>query len=233
MKRFLLVLIVLIGVAHAAQAAAIFNRPNKDNVLPDAPTTAAPQEQAPAAQQTPSAEAPAEKPVSSLTIEEFSKNYYDNCLKQKHPIMKGEPLRMLCDCTADKVKEKMTIEEVVTMTTDTAAGQAQRNRMAVHVYAPCMEYPTRALLYHNCKTNKDVIAQHATNGEALCTCMADDMAAYIAKNGPGVMAQRLMANPNDMDPLSGFLASPEFQTLTQNSFMGCVGKLGVMPKKGQ
>jgi hypothetical protein len=91
-----------------------------------------------------------------------------------------------------------------------------------------MEYPTRALLYHNCADNKDVLAKYK-NADNICTCMADDMAAFIAKNGQAMLSQRLTVNPNDPDPLGGLMSSPDFQQRTQGSFVACVGRYPVTP----
>ncbi len=235
MRIFLLFALVLVFAAQPVAAADIYLKP-KNDALPEMPSQAtAPQAQpAPVPQTTPVPQpqdpqsAPAQAP---MTMDEFAQKSYEKCLKQDHPIMKGEPLRMFCACTMEKVKQKMTIEEVVAMTTETEAGQAQRNRLVVHVYAQCIEYPVRALLLHNCKNNKDVLRDHAVSGETICNCMADDMAKYIAAHGAGVMAARLTANPNDQDPLGGFLASEAFRTQTENAFVACVGKNNPFEKK--
>jgi hypothetical protein len=226
MRTLLIALVALTFVAAPAFAATIFNKPNKDNALPDPM-----QQEQPVPDAVP---APTPTPVEPQaqaapeTIEDFADRYNENCMKKKDPILRGEPLRMLCACSAAKLQEKMTVDEVKTMMTDTPEGLGQRNRMAVHVYAPCMEYPTRALLYHNCKSNKDVLSQYK-NAETICTCMADDMAKYIAANGQAILAQKLMENPNDPDPLGGLMSSEGFQAQTQNAFMACVARYPITP----
>lgn len=230
--RSLLVVLLLLAIACPAQAE-LFVRPKKDNVLPDVPAQQQQQAPAPEISPVPEAQPPAKiettpTPESPETIASFAMRYKENCMLKKDPVLKGEPLRMLCECSAAKMQEKMTVDEVKTMITDTPEGQAQRNRMVVHVYAPCMEYPTRALLYHNCGANKDVLTKYK-NADKLCTCMADDMARFIAANGPAVLAQRLMETPDDPDPLGGFLASEGFQKQTQNAFMACVGRFPITP----
>lgn len=225
MRTVLVLLIALMIAAAPAFAGVIFNKPNKDNALPEVP---AQEETVPDAAQTPVPQTTPPAQAEPETIEDFAGRYNENCLKKKDPVLKGEPLRMLCACSASKLQEKMTVDEVKTMMEDTPAGLGQRNRMAVHVYAPCMEYPTRALLYHNCKANKDVLAQYK-NADMICTCMADDMAAYIAQNGQSLLAQRLLENPNDPDPLGGLMQSAGFQQQTQNAFLACIQRYPVTP----
>jgi hypothetical protein len=232
MKKMLMILAVL-TIAGPAMAADIFNKPVKDNVLPDAPS--AQQQTAPAAPATPPPSAPAPQAAApeapqapAETVEEFAKRYNENCLKKEHPVLKGEPLRMLCACSAQKLQEKMTVDEVKAMMTDTPEGLAQRNRMAVHVYGPCMEHPVRALLHAECMKNNEVMSKYK-NGPQLCTCTSDNMANYIATHGPAIMAQVLTANPNELDPLGGLMNSQGFQAQTQQAFVACVGQFPITP----
>ncbi len=171
---------------------------------------------------------PAPTETKSETIEDFSKRYRENCLRKQHPFLKGESLQMLCDCSAGKLEKSMTVDDVKAMMEDTPTGQTQRNRMAVYVYAPCMGYPVRAMLLHNCSVNEQVLAEHK-NADKICTCMADDIAAYIAANAQSVLFQRLAANPDDPDPLGSFMADEGFKGKTQESFLACVRKTPPFP----
>ncbi len=221
---------VVAFAAFPAMATDIFNKPVKDNALPDVPQAAqqpvAPQP-APQMQQMPTPQA---AQTEKESIESFAKRYNENCLKKKNEILKGDDLRMLCACTASKLQEKMTVEEVETMTTDTPEGQVQRNRMVTDVYAPCMEYPSRALLMNQCNSYQDKLKQtqggQAINGEAICGCLAQNMAAYVAVNAQPILAQKLAANPSDMDPLGAFLNSPEYQAQVNATFTGCIQQHG-------
>ncbi|MEZ5919023.1 MAG: hypothetical protein R3D66_03620 [Alphaproteobacteria bacterium] len=56
----------------------------------------------------------------------------------------GQHLQMMCACTSSKIPDVMTIQQMQALQTDTEEGQFQRNRMMMFVYAPCIEYPTRA-----------------------------------------------------------------------------------------
>ncbi len=228
MRYFMIFCFALIAATSSAMAADLFVK-KKDNALPGAST--ATQQQAPqtAPQQAPAApEAPAAASGEAETMEDFAERYNENCMKKKDPVLKGEPLRMLCACSASKLQEAMTVAEVKAMMTDTPEGLTQRNRMAIHVYAPCMQYPVRAMLYNNCAENKEVLGQYKNAGQ-ICTCMADDMADFIQKNGPTMLAQNLANNPNDPDPLAQLMQGKAFQSRTQASFMACVGRYPVTP----
>lgn len=226
MRYFMIFFFALIAATSPTMAADLFVK-KKDNALPGASTSA--QQQAPqAAPQAATPEAPAAGDAPEETMESFAERYNENCMKKKDPVLKGEPLRMLCACSASKLQEAMTVAEVKAMMTDTPEGLTQRNRMAIHVYAPCMQYPVRAMLYNNCSENKEVLGQYKNAGQ-ICTCMADDMADFIQKNGPTMLAQNLANNPNDPDPLAQLMQGKDFQSRTQASFMACVGRYPVTP----
>jgi hypothetical protein len=231
MRTFLIIALVVAFAAFPALAADIFNKPVKDNALPDVPPAARQQEAptpAPQLQQMPSPQTAPQAEKES--IESFAKRYNENCLKKKNEILKGDDLRMLCACTASKLQEKMTVAEVETMTTDTPEGQVQRNRMVTDVYAPCMEYPSRALLMNQCASYQEKLKKTAggqsINGEAICGCLAQNMAAYVALNAQPILAQKLAANPADMDPLGAFLNSQEYQAQVNATFSGCIQQHG-------
>ncbi len=221
-------MLALMVTAFPVAAASIFNKPVKNNALPEMPTEA-PQQQQPAVQSPPPAVAPESAPTES--IESVAKRYTQNCLKKETDILKGDDLRMLCACTASKLQEKMTVEEIKAMTSDTPEGQVQRNRMVIDVYAPCMEYPSRALLMSQCASyqeglKKTMKAGQVVNGEVICACLAQNMAAYTAVNAQPILAQKLAVNPNDMDPMRDFLNSPEYQAQVNATFTGCVQQHG-------
>jgi hypothetical protein len=230
MRTFLIIAMVVAFAAPPAIAADIFNKPVKDNALPDVPPAAQQQEAQPAPQMQQMPTPQAAPQAAQESIESFAKRYNENCLKKKNDILKGDDLRMLCACTASKLQEKMTVTEVETMTTDTPEGQVQRNRMVTDVYAPCMEYPSRALLMNQCNSYQDKLKKaqsgQAINGEAICGCLAQNMAAYVAVNAQPILAQKLAANPADMDPLGAFLNSPEYQAQVNATFTGCIQQHG-------
>lgn len=230
MKTLLILAVALMAAVSPAAAASIFNKP-KDNALPEVPAYSSPP---PAAAPQTAPQAAPEAPME--TIESLAKRYNENCLKKENAVLKGDDLRMLCACTASKFQEKMTVQEVHTMATDTPEGKVQRNRMVTDVYAPCMEYPSRALLMSQCASyqenlKKTMPAGQTVNGEAICGCLAQNMAAYVAVNAQPILAQRLAANPDDMDPLSEFLNSREYQSQVNSTFMGCIQQFGAFKTK--
>lgn len=155
------------------------------------------------------------------TITTLATRYYKNCVSKDDPILKAANLQLLCTCAAQKMMEVMTVDDIKTMATETQEGQFQRNRLLLQVYAPCMQYPARSLLYGNCVGTPEI--QSTVPGyEIACACMADRMASYVAENATTVVAQNLQANPADSNPLQSLMNRADFKAKAQAELGECI-----------
>ncbi len=154
-------------------------------------------------------------------ITALATRYYKNCVSKSDPVLKEANLQLLCTCAAQKMMEIMTVDDIKTMATETQEGQFQRNRLLLQVYAPCMQYPARSLLYGNCVGNAE-IQQTVPGYEIACACMADRMASYVAENATTVVAQNLQANPSDSNPLQSLMGRADFKAKAQAELGECI-----------
>ncbi|MCC7305645.1 MAG: hypothetical protein IT558_05230 [Alphaproteobacteria bacterium] len=195
----------------------------KDNALPVLPE----QQESPSAYSAPApVPAPTQAPAAAADPEpdpigKFASNYFENCMSKENNALKGELLKKLCACSATKIAQTMTVADVKSMAEDTPAGQEMRNRMLLEVYAPCIEYPTQALLLEKCMSDTKV-QQQIPGYQQACTCMAASMGQYMAANGPAAIAQSIAANPGDTDPLASLMNSQGFQAEAQSRLAGCL-----------
>lgn len=153
----------------------------------------------------------------------FANQYYKNCLAGENEVLKGDNLQMMCACTAAKISENMNAEDLQAMGKDTPEGLAARNKMVLEVYAPCMEFPAESLMQHRC-VNTPALHGKTTDLEALCSCVAKSVAGYIARHGPAVMESALQENPENLDPMSALVNSPEFDRQSRAGFLKCLGR---------
>lgn len=219
MRTRFLIKIALLGVfclslAMSAHAAELFIKKNRETIPPS--PVPPPHEQT-----TEGQAAPVPEVKTPESIDAFAEKYYNTCMSKKDDVLKGKPQKMLCACSSANMAEKMTVEEVRAMATDTAEGLRQRNRMLLEVYAPCMEYPTQALLNHRCLNDPNMKAS-ITNTEEVCGCLADNIAQYVKANGPQTLAKALKDDPKNLDPMASLMNSPEFQHQSQTVLMNCI-----------
>ena len=182
---------------------------------------AAPQQEAPPLSSQPApAQPPAPQPAPD--IHDFVRRYEQNCLNKQHPVLNGDALRKLCNCSSAKIMETMRVEDIQAMTTDTPEGQHQRDRMLLSVYVPCMEYPVQALILHSCLNNPDV-AGKVPNYQQICACAAENTADYVRREAPQVVAESLRNNPGGaIDPLQALVGSPAYEEQTRQILMTCL-----------
>lgn len=187
--------------------------------------TAAPAPKAPLLAPSPADEEErAEAPMPQFaSIADYAETYTGNCLKQEHPLMSGDSLAGFCTCTSRNITQTMTLENVNDLFGNDSEALKQRNRMMIGVYAPCMEYPVRALISARCMEDEN-LAKAVSSPEALCACAADQTAAYVQKEAPAALVESLRANPDTNDPLGAFMSSEEFNRNAAQFMLLCVQK---------
>jgi hypothetical protein len=153
----------------------------------------------------------------------LANSYYKNCVSTNHPILTGDSLQALCACTAAKLTEEMTVNEIEALFSNAPESQDARHKMLTSIYAPCMEYPVSDLITGNCMKN-DELQRVVSNKAKLCGCIGNRMGAYIGKNASGIITTTLRDNPNVSDPLASFFQSPNFQILSRQHLQACVAE---------
>jgi hypothetical protein len=159
-------------------------------------------------------------PVTKETANVYFKNCTAQTAEQK---MSVQAQNMLCACTAARLTQFFSMEDMATMTNPQSEPAAQRgafNKMLINIYSPCMEEPTREFHYNACISNP----QTSQYGEPakICRCMADAVAAHIQVHGPTVFEELVARNPNIVDPMAALTNDPSFQTFAQSKLLACL-----------
>lgn len=166
-------------------------------------------------------------PASAQTLvpKETANQYFANCVSAPSSgIMSQQGQQMLCACTAARLTQFFSMEDMQAMMgTDPALARPAYNRMIVNVYAPCMDVPTREYHYKACMENPNT-AKLGRHPEGLCSCAADALAQHMKFHGSEIFSKILSRDPNITDPAAALFDDPEFQTLAQQKTIGCLTK---------
>lgn len=149
--------------------------------------------------------------------------YFENCTAQPSNGLSSESQQHLCACTAAKMMERMTVEEVQAMSQQSEAGRRAMNYMLVKVYAPCMSYPARDHYYNNCITNPKTTILGG-DPKKVCNCMATEVANYLGSSGPEIFADILKRNPTITDPMTALTSDSKFERFAQSKLIGCINR---------
>lgn len=147
--------------------------------------------------------------------------YYENCNAQPTQGLSDKSKEYLCACTAAKMMETMTVEDVKAMSQQDASGRKAMNYMLVKVYAPCMNFPAKDHYYNTCMSNPKTKILGG-NPQAICTCMSDQISNYLASDGPKIFTDILRRNPNVTDPMSALTSDKHFESFAQARLIGCI-----------
>lgn len=195
------IFIALIALMPSISSADLFINRNKNKQQAKAPQTSS----------------------APTTIKQFANSYYKNCQKQKHPVLKGKNLELLCACSSAKITQTMTLQNVRDMAVDTNEGLKQRNRLLTEVYVPCMEFPTKALLMDSCM-NDPAVGKALKKPREVCSCMSTSVSKYIVREAPNASRKALATNAKNTDPLAALLNSKEYEQQSRTYLLSCLQK---------
>jgi hypothetical protein len=152
---------------------------------------------------------------------QFANAYFESCMKAEHKSFTPQGKEMMCGCTSAKILEELSEEELRVMGANTPEGQIVRDKITIHVYAPCISFPTSDLIYTRCMQDvavKSMLKKHAE----VCACLGEGMAEWVNKNSQTFMAATLRREPNNLDPLGGLIDSYGFKQQEKAYMQHCI-----------
>lgn len=165
-------------------------------------------------------------PAGATAItKDIANAYYQNCMAQKDARITPEGQEALCSCTAARMTETMTVEDIQTMGRNDRQGREKLNDMLVNVYGPCMKYPVQDLVAAQCVSDPkiDMMNLRMDRG-ALCTCMGEQAGAWFSTKGNEMISRLLEMDPNLTDPIGPIMDSSDFKRASYNSLLACTAR---------
>lgn len=147
--------------------------------------------------------------------DDMARNYYQNCIKKEDQRLTKGGQDIFCQCTAHQLKKHMYVEDMVILARQDGLARAALNKIMLAVYAPCMEFPVRDLLYTGCTANGQNVDPR------ICQCIADRMGEYTAITAQNTLRDILKANPNITDPMAPIINSTAFKNREQSVVLTC------------
>lgn len=160
----------------------------------------------------------AQTPVSK----DAANKYFAECVAgQSYGQLSPNAQNMLCACTAARMTQYMSIEDMQAMASqDTAIARPAFNKMMVDIYAPCMEMPAQEYHYNACISDPKTASYG--NPQKICECMSWEVANYMKSSGQQVFRDILARNPMITDPMGALADDPAFQQFAQSKLMSCL-----------
>jgi len=154
----------------------------------------------------------AQTPVSKAQAQKF----YEACATNRDERMSTKTQDAFCQCSARGYYKHITQEDLTDLRTDDQRQRNAMNKLALELYAPCMEHPIRDMVYNKC--TKDAYQA----GQKICRCMATKMANYTATRAQAELATILKNNPNVSDPLHAITHSKAYEAQEKRIVMQCI-----------
>lgn len=151
---------------------------------------------------------------------DVANEYYKNCAAQSDPRFSQDTQNLFCACTAVKLMENYTIEDMQATARQDASARKATNKMITDVYAPCIRYPAREYHYQTCV--EDPKTKMLGNAEKICNCSANQVAEHLQVNAPKMLRDILRKQPDIMDPMQALYDDKNFQRVIQSKVTGCI-----------
>lgn len=146
--------------------------------------------------------------------DQFTKSFYGNCLNKSDPNITSETLDIFCQCNAMHMQKYLTMEDMQEMSNpDPQRARIAANKILLDVYAPCMEFPVRDLLFNTCRKRGAPAA--------ACECLSREMGKYTAKTAQQTLYDILQKQPYITDPMGPIVNSPAFKKREQSVAQEC------------
>jgi hypothetical protein len=152
---------------------------------------------------------------------DIANKYFTSCKSQSDPRFSAASQEMFCACTAAKMVESYSVEDMQNAQRQDEVGRAAANKLIVNVYGPCIQYPAREYHYNTCVQNPKTKIL-GKNVEQLCGCTAEKVAGHLQQNASSLFQQILAKNPTIADPMQALYDDQSFQKTVQGHLMSCL-----------
>lgn len=147
---------------------------------------------------------------------EMGEQYYQNCLKgaATEGTMSPKSQDTFCKCTAEKMQDNMTTEDLQALSTTGDPARAALNKVLEFVQAPCLQAPVHDMIAKKCQAD--------IGKPQVCSCLSQKMGEYTEQQAVELMGKILKQNPNIVDPMTAILDSEDFQTTQKSIALSCL-----------
>ncbi len=147
---------------------------------------------------------------------QMAQTYMANCVSNQDPRMSPETQGIFCQCTVNRMQKTISVEEMKIMAQQTQNSIAIQNKVLTQVYAPCMEFPVRDLIFNKCQTDT------YQSKQGICMCMSGRMATFVSTESQRLLGSILQRTPNLADPIGAIMETPEFTQKEKRIVLECI-----------
>lgn len=153
------------------------------------------------------------KSEEEIKKKEFLNKFYDRCMEKPDKHQSIESQGDMCICETLHMEKHFTADEIEIMATGQGKGFVRKEILFKDVYAPCLEFPARAIALYECYNNPKVQSMVSTQNayEGTCQCTANKAAEYFREYAKPQIAAIIKRSPLMEDPLGDILKSFEYR----------------------
>ena len=153
---------------------------------------------------------------------DLANTYFQNCSKQSDERFSDNTQKLFCACTAVKLMDNFTVEDMQDSARPDQIGRNATNKMITQIYAPCIRFPAREYHYNTCLENPRTKLL-GSNKEQICNCSADHVSTHLERYAQSMLINIIKKTPNIVDPMQALYDDKGFQKIIQKKVLTCIG----------
>jgi hypothetical protein len=158
------------------------------------------------------------------TVKDYANLYYRNCMAANTTKSMKEYVATQCACTAFKIPEAMTLEDLHALFDANNKDSYYFSRLMALAYAPCLEISVHDFAYDGCIAN--VEHQKMRKKPQFCECVAGALGQDMSKFGetqiPGYQRKGYDLQKVPDNPFPYVINSQNFQTKSKYNTSRCL-----------
>lgn len=170
---------------------------------------------------------PEEENAPLKSKSEYAEMYYNACMKTGSAASMNATMDIQCTCTAANASEIMSPEEMHLLFSPSGKGRAQRARLIMTAYFPCMRDSIHEQMLNLC-VNDEKNKSTLKNLDKVCGCIADGVSDIAMEAGPKFIPelQKSFSQGKELmiNPLEAMLASDGLTSYHEYYTATCVQK---------
>ncbi len=166
-------------------------------------------------------EEPEKVDEAQKTGKEYANEHFMKCIAVNKPHYTTEIQEYMCACTASKISQFLSPDEIKIMPEETKKGEAARLKYIIHAHTPCMKDAIKEISFNACKTSSFLKKNMITGKKKVCDCVVSGMQELLNNIDTRIVTSALITEPTTLDPLHYFMGTNEYLSTTDSYIRNC------------
>lgn len=149
---------------------------------------------------------------------EMVQGFHQQCIFSRDNRISETTQNIFCKCAAHNLQQNISMETLGSLNTESDMNTLLSNiqEIVLLVYAPCLEFPVREMVFLGCQSND------FQKEQGICGCVADKVASFTAEEAQTILVEHIAKQDNALDPLNSLSGAQAFVQREKKASLECI-----------